>query len=442
MKKVLLTLSFLASITAFGQNISTENPIKAESLSAKEAKSLKAEMAAKAAQRNVAAKTQGGLVSQRMSHADIADVLYSASIQAVFTPFAPDSNYVQDFGSGPDNINVHGFGQTFDPTSVGFALVGQQYFATTDAYTIDTVYVGIRYRTSSSVSGLTGDTLRVAIFTGDVNDDNTWRVGIGYPANTFPSQPARINILAPRYTGNATIGVQGDVNSPNKVIVKYALKASDTAISYLKIVPPAPIQAAAGEKTGVFCTFKPGYTYDPLTQTYYVSGGKGDVNNMGWLYLNATSASDNTPYFFEELNLQSPSSALSNILFSNTRYNAWTGSDAFRNEYVSPSTLSGNLIDFWVTGTSTIGLAENTPNIDVELYPNPTSGIVNIAITQGGTYTIELVNMLGQVVHAEEVSVSGNEKLSRNFSNLTKGIYLVNVKGDNYSSTSKLTINK
>ena len=104
---------------------------------------------------------------------------------------------------------------------------------------------------------------------GNNQNNNVWRVGIGYSASTYPGQTARINVLCPRYTGNPTVGVPGSINAPAKMVLKYALKASDTAVNYIKIVPPAPIQVPAGEKFGVFCTFIAGYAYNPLTQVYY-----------------------------------------------------------------------------------------------------------------------------------------------------------------------------
>jgi hypothetical protein len=86
-----------------------------------------------------------------------------------------------------------------------------------------------------------------------------------------------------------------------------------------------------------------------------------------------------------------------------------------------------------------IGLEENNANA-LSVYPNPTTGNVNISLTNGGKYTVEVVDMVGNVVSREEVTVNSNEKLTRDFSNLTNGIYLLNVNGENFSKTTKLTI--
>ena len=68
--------------------------------------------------------------------------------------------------------------------------------------------------------------------------------------------------------------------------------------------------------------------------------------------------------------------------------------------------------------------------------------MVNINISQGGTYSVELLNILGQVVHSETVNINGNETLSRDFSSLSKGMYIMNIESDQYKHSSKLNINK
>lgn len=440
MKRITSILLVLAGLSLSAQQHLNEPAIAAEELSPGEKANLAREMEQKKLQRQRAtfAKTSG-LVSQRMSHSDIGFDQFSATLRTVYSPFAPDSTYIQNF-TGPDNINTHGFGQTFDPTSIGFSYLGQQFFTEKDGYTIDTIYVGVRYRTAALTTGFTGDTLQVVAFSGDSVNNQVWRVGIGYPANTYPNQPNRINVLPPRYTGNPAIGTQGTINASNKLIMKYALKDSDTTINYLKVVPPSPINVAPGEKFGVFCTFIPGYTYDPSTQTYYISGGSGDVNNMSWLYHTRQNSTDNYPYFFEALLQGDGSKGLSNTLFSDTRYNSWTGSDAFRNEYVGPTTLRGNLIDFWVSGISTVGVNETSISNGLNVYPNPGAGPVEIAIPSGGEFTLQIMDMMGKVVHSEKFQLNGEGSITRDFSGYSQGVYLVNLSDGKSTRATRLVI--
>jgi hypothetical protein len=111
-------------------------------------------------------------------------------------------------------------------------------------------------------------------------------------------------------------------------------------------------------------------------------------------------------------------------------YTGYVGSRTFNSPHV-------RLITEMATG---IGLEEEGLN-KLEVFPNPTNGEVNISLTQGGSYTIEVIDMVGNRVHTEEVRINGNEKLSRDYSSLPRGVYLLNVKdGENFSKTTKLTI--
>lgn len=437
MKKLLLPLLALSVSIGYGQS-QTDPREESGLLSQSELQQIQQVQHQKKinAQRK---KTQGGVVSQRMSHADVADGLFSSQINAVFSPMAPDSTYIQNFGS-PSAISAHGWGTTFDPASTGFTILGQDYFDYNDPYTVDTVYIGSRYRTSSSVSGLTGDTLQVVLVMGDTLDNNVWRVGIGWNAGAYPGQTKRIEVIPPRYTGNPTVGVPGTLDAPTQIVMKYALTAADTAITYKKIVPPNPINVPGGQKVGVFVTFIPGQSYNPATQTYYRSGGKGDVNNLSYIRLQNSTTGDNNSYFLEPLTLGAPSAAISYTLFSDTRYAAWTGSDAFRNEYPSPSATRAYLIDFWISGTSTVGIDEVSANESLKVYPNPSTGRVNITTKSGGTYNLTMVDILGKVVYQEKISVNGSEVISRDFSDLPKGIYMIGLETNGQRTTSKFTL--
>lgn len=62
----------------------------------------------------------------------------------------------------------------------------------------------------------------------------------------------------------------------------------------------------------------------------------------------------------------------------------------------------------------------------VSLYPNPASSVVNLNFTaaQQGALTIEVTNVLGQIVHTENASVqNGDNALSLDLSSLNNGYY-------------------
>lgn len=78
----------------------------------------------------------------------------------------------------------------------------------------------------------------------------------------------------------------------------------------------------------------------------------------------------------------------------------------------------------------------NAINSDFEVYPNPTSGLVNIELNEGIS-TIQLVNHLGQVL--ETISAT-SESLTLDLSGYPKGMYFI--KTDDSKATQVAKINK
>lgn len=73
------------------------------------------------------------------------------------------------------------------------------------------------------------------------------------------------------------------------------------------------------------------------------------------------------------------------------------------------------------------------------MYPNPTSGILNINLNSfKNSVSLEIHNLVGQQVFTTKLTKS-NSRISVN--NLSKGLYLVTVKTSNTLTTKKLIIN-
>lgn len=96
----------------------------------------------------------------------------------------------------------------------------------------------------------------------------------------------------------------------------------------------------------------------------------------------------------------------------------------------------------WLRAVSdpTIGLDENNEVVSLNVYPNPSSGDVNIDIAKGGDYTIELLDMTGKIVDFNSSTFNSNEKVSLDYSALPKGVYLLNVKGEGLTKTAKVVL--
>jgi hypothetical protein len=76
----------------------------------------------------------------------------------------------------------------------------------------------------------------------------------------------------------------------------------------------------------------------------------------------------------------------------------------------------------------------------IRVYPNPTQGDVQLRISQyTGKLSIQVVDTNGRVVYSENDNSFALEK-TLHLGNLQKGIYLLQVSGDQLKYTQKLVI--
>lgn len=74
------------------------------------------------------------------------------------------------------------------------------------------------------------------------------------------------------------------------------------------------------------------------------------------------------------------------------------------------------------------------------LYPNPANN--NLVILGGNFTEIKIINILGQTVMIKQFLTTTNNQIHIDITGLTSGMYFVQCKGDKYSTTEKLIIEK
>ena len=104
------------------------------------------------------------------------------------------------------------------------------------------------------------------------------------------------------------------------------------------------------------------------------------------------------------------------------------------------------------TTLKTVGrqiVVDNSENMNI--YPNPTTGIVNITlpnntqmtqlnmINADNTYTLTIYNITGKVIYIENELI-GNTVKQIDMSEYSKGVYLVNIRNERYNRTVKLIL--
>jgi Secretion system C-terminal sorting domain len=94
---------------------------------------------------------------------------------------------------------------------------------------------------------------------------------------------------------------------------------------------------------------------------------------------------------------------------------------------------------------STVGISENNRNSvdNSSIYPNPAKNTATLKVNLTNTLPVrvDVINAMGQLVKkAESQGQLGTNNISVDLSGLASGVYFVNVKIDNASSTKKLII--
>ena len=117
--------------------------------------------------------------------------------------------------------------------------------------------------------------------------------------------------------------------------------------------------------------------------------------------------------------------------------------DVFNINVTGSTTVSSGGFSLVTTGTTGINDVESNA-ASMFVYPNPANSIVNARISGvTGETSINVVNIAGQVVAKDNVTLDGSEYIySREVSNLTPGVYFIQVKGENTSLSKKLVISK
>lgn len=354
----------------------------------------------------------------------------SSTFNIYQNPIFMDSTVKAEFSNTTRFINNHAIGTTYDPTSV---LWGQYQSSSVDNYCVDSVYIFGAYRTPKSIPNPIGDSLIVEFVWGPISDTNTFKDATITYSGAHPDD--RCEYLSPKFSQAPSQLFQ--LSGPNKIRKAIALTAADTVGFGSKLYGTDINEYILG---GNLVSF-----------TFYFKSAYQNSLSVGDTVFSTVSPKTVAAPNFSTRIVQDPNFAQNNQIMYFCDPDGENGTSTLTstelygngNNWFFPESYSGNFTYMMVsTNICGIGLEETRSINELEVYPNPSTGMVNLTISQGGTYTIEVINMHGDIVYDEEVTVSGTEILSRHFSDLAHGIYHIIIKGDNYSSTSKLTISK
>lgn len=97
------------------------------------------------------------------------------------------------------------------------------------------------------------------------------------------------------------------------------------------------------------------------------------------------------------------------------------------------STTNGDVEHGFPTLTcdGTVGI-ENVAKASFSVYPNPSNGNFTIGnISESGNYVIEIMDITGRVVHAQENAISATSEIKLNLTQVVPGVYVVRMTNTN-----------
>jgi hypothetical protein len=98
---------------------------------------------------------------------------------------------------------------------------------------------------------------------------------------------------------------------------------------------------------------------------------------------------------------------------------------------------NGNAFVIRLISNPNIGMEEREELEGVNVFPNPTNGLVNLTFTVQGAYSVELINALGETVSTQRLN--GNSTID--LSDLAKGVYSVRISNKEKTTVQRISLN-
>ena len=229
------------------------------------------------------------------------------------------------------------------------------------------------------------------------------------------------------------------------------LLCSGTAIAFSDSsahVPTSWAWSFPGASTSSSTLKNPTVTY-PTAGTYTVSLTATNANgNNTTSQVITVDASPATPVVLQNFNQLYTGSAttyqwyLTNapLAGANQQTLSATQSGGYSVCVTNPSGCSSCSASF----NFTVGIKEDPTGGSIRIYPNPSNGMFQISfdLQNAGTYTVELTNILGQVISSEKLELTAGSHV-RNFdaSPSGSGMYLLTLKNADQQVIRKVLVN-
>jgi PKD repeat protein len=92
-----------------------------------------------------------------------------------------------------------------------------------------------------------------------------------------------------------------------------------------------------------------------------------------------------------------------------------------------------------VSAEGAVGISENVSGTRLQVYPNPSKGIVYITVSGKGTESVKVFNLLGSLVH-EQTATAAGQTMQLDLGNLKEGVYMIQIESGSQVTTRKVNI--
>lgn len=247
-----------------------------------------------------------------------------------------------------------------------------------------------------------------------------------------------------------------------------------TVVSFSVGLEPAPTPSVSANGGLEFCDGESVTLTGVGGQTYRWSGPNGFSSTTGAIILNQIAQSGD--YFLTAYSAcgdsattgvatsvtVNPLPAVPSISYSNGTY---TSSATSGNQWAINGTLvageiqktftptgntSGALVTVTVTdgnGCTSEGSITSVNEVNASatafnLYPNPNDGRFTLKFTnaENDNYTVEVKNLLGQVVYTQSLKINGNTNHNIDLSTMGQGVYLLTVRTESSETSSRVIV--
>lgn len=419
------TMNFLIAVLLTGsisaQQLTTDEVFRFDGKAPIDLKALQHKMSMRA--------TKEAAIGWMIPSWDLLDYYYleTAAVSHYANVIFPDSTVIYESG-GILNWNwLNSVGGVFDPYSEMYdSLQSLPLIDISQPYRIDSIFVLGWYE---QIDGSVVDTLVLELVSGEatVTPEFAWSV-FSFPSDTF-------NVSPPKVLGSTTQkGYLCRMTAPSKTVIKYPLTSLDSTNNLGKYITiPVNYNVAAGDVVGLSVTFVPGMDYAQGDILFSYSDSETPVMNSFRAGLYATDDTGTDPFIFAEPYFHWSSH---HYIKKEVRYSTYTGTNSWRNERMVSTVSWGFDIGYYVTNMWT-GNA-NVNNQEVNIWPNPVSGILNIEnVSKGSQFRI--MNVSGALVQSGSIQ---DEHESINLQQLNNGLYFIEFLNEEGISTHKIILNR